>query len=272
MSARITALESNQAEFRNQLSEVLMTSQNNEQALKANTLTLDNLATMVTTIMNKLESRSQVSHPIHSGDNLQTIARTPPKSAGENQAQSKPVRAGASSVVPIDVVDVSYVPSSDENPPRATVRMTRSKVGSGAAGNSSPGTRGCRNEKVYRKKRPTRGGANKVGGNDEGSGQPVSARGGTEEGGVSIGGEVEVGGGPDNNTYGGNPVEVIVGNECVEDGSKGAGARGAVGDGDIGEVASMEVGSAEGGKGQVDRGERAVVEAGEIGVVAEETT
>lgn len=84
---------------------------------KANTLTLNNLATMVTTIMNKLESKTMVSPPAHSGDYLQTTPRGPPKSVCKNQAQSKPARDGASSALPIDVVDVSYVPSEDENPP-----------------------------------------------------------------------------------------------------------------------------------------------------------
>lgn len=51
MSTRIFALEINQAEFKHQLSEVLMTSQNNEQAFKENTLALNNLAIVVTTIM-----------------------------------------------------------------------------------------------------------------------------------------------------------------------------------------------------------------------------
>ena len=63
ISARIAAMELIQAEFRHQLSEVLLTSQNNEQALKTNTLTLNSLATMVTSLMTKLESRSNVSEP-----------------------------------------------------------------------------------------------------------------------------------------------------------------------------------------------------------------
>ena len=36
MSARMAAIEQTQAEFRQQLSDILLTSQNNEQALKAN--------------------------------------------------------------------------------------------------------------------------------------------------------------------------------------------------------------------------------------------
>ena len=40
-----------------------MTSHNNEHALKANTVMLNNMATMLTTIMNKLESKTMVSPP-----------------------------------------------------------------------------------------------------------------------------------------------------------------------------------------------------------------
>lgn len=118
MSARLTAVETNQTEFRNQLSEVLMTSQNNEHALKSATLTLDNLSTMVAAIMHRLDSKTMVSTPNHSGGNHDQIARSPPKSPCENQAQSKPAGIGASSALPVDVVDVSYIPSEDEHPPR----------------------------------------------------------------------------------------------------------------------------------------------------------
>ena len=69
MYARICSLENNQTKFGHQLFKVLLTSQNNKQALKANTMTLNNLAIMVTTIMNKLESKTMVSSPTHSVDN-----------------------------------------------------------------------------------------------------------------------------------------------------------------------------------------------------------
>ena len=63
MFAPIYALETNQTYFKHQLLEVLMTSHNNEHALKANTVMLNNMATMLTTIMNKLESKTMVSPP-----------------------------------------------------------------------------------------------------------------------------------------------------------------------------------------------------------------
>ena len=84
-------------------------------------------------------------------------------------------------------MDVSYVPSEDEKPPKQSVRMTRSKdvkfkSVSGATTNSKVGMKGGRSEKVYKTKKATRGGGSKGRGFKEGSGQPVSA-GGTEEGG-----------------------------------------------------------------------------------------
>ena len=96
-------------------------------------------------------------------------------------------RIGASSANPIDVVDVSYAHSEDENPPKQPVRVTRSKDAknkgvSGATGNSEVVMKGGRGEKVYKKKKTTRGGGSRSRGIEEGSGQHVSA-GGTEEGG-----------------------------------------------------------------------------------------
>ena len=63
MFACNSTVESNQTEFSHQLSQVLMTSLNNEQAQKANMLTLNSLATMVMTKMNKLKSKTIVSEP-----------------------------------------------------------------------------------------------------------------------------------------------------------------------------------------------------------------
>ena len=74
-------------ELRHQLSELMMHSQNNEQRLKSQSTTLDNLAIMVSSIMNKLESKSTASPPTHSGGNHHQDLESPPKSGGENQAQ-----------------------------------------------------------------------------------------------------------------------------------------------------------------------------------------
>jgi hypothetical protein len=59
----MATVEQNQAEYRQQLSELVLSNQNYEQALKDNTATLNILASMVISIMNKLESRSVVSEP-----------------------------------------------------------------------------------------------------------------------------------------------------------------------------------------------------------------
>jgi len=127
MSTRISVVESNQTEFRHQLFEVLMTSQNNEQGLKANTLTLNSLASMVTTIMNKLESRTIVSEPNETCNNEDGIPESAPKSTCENQTQSVPTRIGTSNTLPIDVVDDSGARSEDETAPNTFRRSSRSK-------------------------------------------------------------------------------------------------------------------------------------------------
>jgi len=92
----------------------------------------------------------------------------------------------------------------------------------------------------FKEKKPTRGGASKVCGNKEGSGQLVSAGAGIQEGGVNHGGEVEGGGGPEKNTSGGNGVEGIARSEGVEDDNKGGGIMGVIGEGGSGDVASGE--------------------------------
>lgn len=74
------------------------------------------------------------------------------------------------------MVDVSYVPSEDENPPKQYVRMTRSKDVkakgvSGATGNSEIGTKIGRGEKAPKKRKVTRGGGSMGRGTEEGSTQ-----------------------------------------------------------------------------------------------------
>ena len=239
-------------------------------------MTLDNLATMVTTIMNKLESKTMVSPPTHRGDNDDQIPRSPPKSTCKNQAQSKPSRIGASSGNPIDVVDVSYVPSEDENPPKQSVKITRSKDVkfkgvSGATGNSEVGTKVARSPKPSRKKKVTRGGGSMGRGTGDGSAHQVSAGGGTHEGVVNEGGGLELGGGPEKNPEGGSGVFGIGGSSGVEEGNKVGGQSGVIGKGDNGEAASGDGGSEHGGKGQTQIEESNALEGGDVGVIAEET-
>ena len=116
MSARIAAMELTQAEFRHQLSEVLLTSQINEQTLKANTLTLNSMAIMLTSLMIKLESETIVSEPnpeVNNGGIYGSI----PISMWENQTQFRPTDIGSSITLPIDVVDDTDNLSEDDNPP-----------------------------------------------------------------------------------------------------------------------------------------------------------
>ena len=276
MSARLTAVENNQTEFRSQLSEVLMTSQNNESRLKSATATLDNLSTMVAAIFSRLESKTVVSTPNHSGGNHDQVARSPPKSPRENQSQSKPAAIGASSALPVDVVEVSFVPSEDEHPPRQSVRITRSKDVkfkgiSGVVGNSEVGMKGSRGEKVLRRKKATRGGGSKGGGNEGGSEQALSAAGATQEGAVSEGGDVGVGGGPDQSTLGGSGGEVVSGNAGVQDVPEVGEVTRVLGVGDSGEAGSGGgVVSPQGGTGQTDRADSGVGDGGEVRIVAGE--
>ena len=116
MSARVAAMEQTQAEFRQQLSEMLLNSKNNEQVLKTNTLTLDNLATKLTNIMKKLESRTIMSEPnltVNNGDVHGGVL----KSTCENQAQSRPTRIGTFITLRIDVVDETDDRSEYDNAP-----------------------------------------------------------------------------------------------------------------------------------------------------------
>ena len=276
MSARLAAVETNQAQFTNQLAEFMITSQNNEQALKSCHMQLDNLATMFTSIMKQLESKTMMSPPQVSAANHDRTPRSPPKSTCETQTCSKPAQVGASSANPVDVVDVSFVPSEDENPPKQFVRITRSKDVkakgvSGATGNSEVGAKVGRSEKAYQKRKLTKGGG-KGRGTEEGSTQLVSVAGGTQEVGISQGGDVDAGGGPKKNLVGGSGVDGTAGSGGVEEGGKGVGAMGVVGKGESGEAKSGGVGSAQGGVGQSNRGENDTQQVGELEIIAEGST
>jgi hypothetical protein len=63
MSARISALESTHAEFKQQISEVLQTSQTAQQSLQQNTLVLNNLSSMVCILMEKIDNQGSVIEP-----------------------------------------------------------------------------------------------------------------------------------------------------------------------------------------------------------------
>ena len=215
--------------------------------------------------------------PTRVGANQDQTPRSPPKSTCKTAAQSKLVRVGASSANPMDVVDVSYIPSEDENPPKQSVRITRSKDVkakgvSRATGNSEAGTKARRSEKASKKRKVTRGGGSRGHGTEEGNTQQVCEGGGMQEGGLSQGGDVDVGGGPKKNPEGGSGVEGIGGSRGVEEGGKGVKVRGVVGRGDSGEAASGYVGSVHGGVGQTHIGESVIVQGGEVGVIAEEST
>ena len=165
MSARIPAMELTQAEFRHQLSKVLLTSQNNEKTLKANTLTLNSLATIVTNLMTKLESRTIVSES-NTAVNNEGIHGSVPKSTCENQAQSRPASIGTSITLPIDVVDDSDHHSEDDNQPLVYTRLTRSKDAklkgvTVSQENSQVGSKGRASEKAPKKGRLVKGGVKK---------------------------------------------------------------------------------------------------------------
>ena len=277
MSARITALETTQAEVRKDLSEMLMTSQNNEQSFASVHIRLDNLATTLVTIMNRLEPKSMVSQPDDSGGKHDATDKTHPKSPVENQAQSKPARVGASSVHLVDVVDVSYVPSDDDNPPKQYVRMTKSKdvkykgVGA-AAGASEVGLKTGRSVQVLKKKKLTRGGGSKACATEDGTVQ-VSVEGGvTEEVAVSHGGDVPAGGGTEKSTAGGSGGEAQCGSAGAEVASERGCIRQPLVKGDRGEAVSGGEGSVGEGKGSGQREESVLVRDVEAQVVAEDST
>ena len=63
MLTRISALESAHVEFKQQISEVLHNSQNNQQSLQQDTLVLNNLSTMVSIMMHKIGNPGSSSEP-----------------------------------------------------------------------------------------------------------------------------------------------------------------------------------------------------------------
>jgi hypothetical protein len=161
----MAAIEQTHAEFRQQLSEMLLTSANNEQALKANMMYLDNLATKLSGIMNKLESRTIVSEPnptVNNGDVRGGVL----KSTCEEQVQSRPTRIGTSITLPIDVVDDNDDRSEDDNAPKVYMRLTRSKNAklkgvTVSQANSQVGSKGRASEEASKTERAAKGGVKK---------------------------------------------------------------------------------------------------------------
>ena len=273
MSARMAAMEQTQAEFRQQLSEMLLTSQNNEQALKANTLTLDNLATKLTNIMNKLESRTILSEPnptVNNGD----VQGGVPKSTCENQAQSRPTRIGTSITLPIDVVDDTDDRSQDNNAPIVYKRLTRSKDAklkgvTVSQENSQVGSKGRASEEAPKKMRLAKGGAKRRATAAAATGQPITPDDGRQEVETVVGGVVEHGSGPPNIAVGGSGVEV-----SGDGGGKGGNMKNATKGvtekvGGNGEHVSGEGGSLGGGKGLEQSVETEHVEGRDVVVLAE---
>ena len=63
MAARISALENTHADFKQQLSGILHTSQSNQQSLQQNTLVLKNLSSMFSILMEKIDNQGSVFEP-----------------------------------------------------------------------------------------------------------------------------------------------------------------------------------------------------------------
>ena len=272
MSARIVAMELTQAEFRHQLSEVLLTNQNNDQALKAITLTLDSLATMVTSLMTTLQSRTIVSEP-NTAVNNEGIDGSVPKSTCENQAQSRPAGIGTSITLPIDVVDDTDDHSEDDHEPFVCTRFTRSKDAklkgvTVSQENNHVGSKGRANEKAPKKGTTTKRGVKRRAAAAAATVQPITPDDGRQEVGVVVGGVVKHGSGPPNIAVGGSGVE------DSGEGGKGRNMENATRGvaqkvGGSGERISGGGGSLGGGKGLEQIVESEHVEGGDVVVLAQ---
>ena len=247
------------------MSEMLLHTQNNEQAMAANTQKLDNLASIVINLVNKLESRTIVSEPNPTVNKVDEHGGAP-KSTCENQAQSRPTRIGASMTLPIDVVDDTDDRSQDLTPPQEFRRLTRSKDAklkgvTVSQENSQVGSKGRATEKPPKKGRAAKGGVKKVAATAAATGQATNAdvvdvapqhgslspKTAVDGSGVGDGGEVgEKGGNKESGSR--SLVDVQVG---------------------IVEGVSSGVGSVGKGKGTLHGVERSIVEGGDVGVLAE---
>lgn len=153
-----------------------MSGQNNEQALKDVNVTLSTLAAMVSSIMNKLESKTSVSEPKTTANN-QDVHRNIPKSPCDTQDQSPTTRVGTSNTLPVDAVEDTSAHSEGEEHPLTDRRVTRSKDAKlkaipASQENSEEGVKPKKNEKALKKGRVAKGGAKKRGAAEVAVGQP----------------------------------------------------------------------------------------------------
>ena len=200
---------------------MLLTNQNNEQTLKANTLTLDNLATKLTNIINKLESRTILSEPnpiVNNGD----VPGGVPKCTCDNQAQSRPTRIGISIMLPIGVVDDTDDCSQDDNAPIMYKRLTRSKDAklkgvTVSQKNNHVGNKGRASEEAPRKGRLAKGGVKRRVAAAVATGQPISSDDGRHEVETVVSGIVEHDSGSPNIAVGGSGMEVNAGGSLKEE-------------------------------------------------------
>lgn len=258
-------MEQNQSEVRQQLSEVLLNIPKNEQALKDVNLTLSSLASMVTSIMNKLETRTTGSEPTPT-QNIRDAHGSIPKSMGENQAPSRTARIGTSKTLPVDVVDDSSVRCEAEGPTKTYTRLTRSKDAklkgvSVSEDNSEDGGKGRGGDKALKKARAPKGCAQKRSAVEAGIDPPKPTTNVSQEDGAVVVGDAEVGSGPGKIAAVGSGVE-----GCGEGGLQGGNKAG----GTSGELnTAWGGGSLGGGTGHAHREESVGVEGGDVGVVAE---
>ena len=280
ISTRMAAVEQNQAEFRLKLSDMLLSQHNNETALKACESKLeskmDNLATMMMNIMNKLESRTIVSEPnptVNNGD----VPGGIPKSTGDHQVQSRPTRIGTSITLPIDVVDDTDDRSQNDNRPKVYTRMTRSKDAklkgvTVSQENSHEGSKGPAIERTPKKAKVVKGGVKKRVEVAAVNGMPITVDDGKPELGGVVGTVLE---------HGSISPTPAVDGSGVEDGGEVVGKventenkpKGLVDvEGGITEVASGAGESLGGEKGRLLQRDSDHVEEGDVGVLAEVAT
>jgi hypothetical protein len=211
VSARLSAVEHSQAELKRQLSSMVMSGQNNEQALKDVNVTLSTLVAMVSSIMNKLESKTSVSEPKTTANN-QDVHRNIPKSPCDTQDQSPTTRVGTSNTLPVDAVEDTSAHSEGEEHPLTYKRVTRSKDAklkaiSASQENSEEGVKPKKSEKALKKGRVAKGGAKKRGAAEVAVGQPKPTANASQGDGLVEGGCADVGAGPSKIAVAGIGVE-----------------------------------------------------------------
>ena len=190
---------------------MLLASQNHELHLKDVNVTLSSLATMVTSIMNKLESKTSVSEPKTTA-NTEDMHGGITKSACENQTKSPTARVGTSTLLPVDVVADSSAHSEGGGQPKTYTRLTSSKDAKlkGAfvsQENSQEAVKGRGGEVALKKVRAPKGGGKKRVGEEATTGQPKPPTNVSQVDGAVDGGCANVGKGPPNIAVAGVAVE-----------------------------------------------------------------